>query len=308
MPRTPARARPGEARITISGPSTFYERLTQKPSIDPRMQALAFHRLAFTRMVSTANRPACWRSTSAARSPSMRSCSPPSPAIANSGIGLADSLLQRRHVLHVLPRRDRARRSRRSGSAIADRRKSERVESPMEPDLLERWPDIGSNSSSLAGAGARRAEAGTRASMPCWHLSQRITRPRPVQGQGSSPHWAATSTEKLATEMAQSGWAQEQEAALRRGLTFVPDHPGPAPRSRQSPGVPDGRRPRHPGRGRRGGKEVGRASGRSSRRTGGCSPWPISTPMTCQVGHRGRREALKLRATRARPPTGYSWP
>ncbi len=196
----------------------FYDRLAHKPSLDPRLQALALHRLAFTRMVTSSGLPAEeYYRRSIALYESLVAAKPGDDEVR---AGLADTYYNLGILLIYSPGGlGKAEPPLRRAIQITE----ERVVENRDPDLLEQLAGYRLQLATWLEQNKRPVEA-ERERRAVIDLFARLT--APVTAKDQSAGWAAILYENLATEMAQYQRTQEQETALRRGLTFVPDHAG----------------------------------------------------------------------------------
>ncbi len=200
----------------------FYERLTNDPSGSPRLRALAFRRLGFTRMVSQReNRLALAR----AAADFHRSIAlyerliAAEPGDAELRDGLADAHYNLGMLLVPLEGIDASEPSFRTAIALAE----QQAVNAMDRAALE-----GAARRRLAFAARleqfhKPAEA-MRERRAVLDLFERLT--DGVSPGDLSAGWSANVYRALAQAMAEHGWKPEQEQALRRGLTFLPDDVG----------------------------------------------------------------------------------
>jgi serine/threonine protein kinase/tetratricopeptide (TPR) repeat protein len=200
----------------------FYERLTRERSIDRRTQALAFRRLAFTRMVSTNDSRAegdFRRSIEIYES--LLSGEPRDPDLRD---GLADACYYFGLFQYARGRMALAGPSFRKAIAIVEERA---FEAPTEPQLLELLASHRVNVGTWESQDGLEDQAARqrRALMVAF---DRLTKPAAatLPSKDQNTHWAAEAYRSLARMMDGRGWLREQEDALRRGLAFEPRHPG----------------------------------------------------------------------------------
>jgi serine/threonine protein kinase/tetratricopeptide (TPR) repeat protein len=200
----------------------FYEGLTREPSITPRMKALAFRRLGFTRMVSQMGQDPRTEGDyrrSIELYESLMAGEPRDPELRD---GLADAYYNQGVLQFYSGGIRQADPSIRRAIAIVEERAAE---NPREPQLLEL---LGGHriqlSVWLAQSGlTKAAEEERRALLESY---ARLTR-APSSGPSTEDHarWASLAYHRLAQLMVMPGWERDREVVLRRGLAFAPKHP-----------------------------------------------------------------------------------
>ena len=196
----------------------FYDRLANTPSLDPRLQALALHRLAFTRMYTGSGMPAedHYRRSIALYEGLLAA----NPGDDELRAALADTYNHLGFLLMFPPGGlSKAESSLRSSIKIQE----ERAIESRHPDVLAQAAEERLQLAKYLEESRKPAES-ERERRAVLDLFERLT--APVNAGDQTAFWAATIYEKLAGVMARHQYDREQETALRRGLAFVPDHAG----------------------------------------------------------------------------------
>ena len=289
MERCRPNSRPGPSRrssSSISRALEFYEGLTRTlhPST-PGLQALAFRRLGFTRMVSTETGLPRRKATTAARSTSTRGCWPRSPGDRDLRDGPGRYLLlhlgcpvmyrpggmsQGRAVIAEVDRDRGGAGDRIAHGTRCARRMAGRSQRLQLAKYLEESQETGRGPE-------RERRAVLDALRPADQAGGRVDAGDQIRLHGPRRHYR----DARRHDGTAPGWPREQEEALRRGLAFDPDIPDLLLESRRVSSRSARTPTANSGRGRRAGEEGGRDRAGDGRSTGGCSPWPISTRMTC---------------------------
>jgi tetratricopeptide (TPR) repeat protein len=211
--------------------AAFYERLAREPAVAPRIRALAFRRLGFTRMVS-----GILRGTAAddyRRSIAIyQKLLAVEPRDAELRDGLADA--QYNLGLVLLNSTDWASRSNPS-SRLANSEPSFRTAIRLQEERATESLDVRllghAAASRLAFASSLekygRKDDSERERRAVLDFYERVTNPVLASDQAMkvSALWASTLYQSLARTMGEHNWEREQEEALRRGLIFAPDDP-----------------------------------------------------------------------------------
>ena len=276
------------AAVLPRGPRVLRSADPETP-LDLRLKALAFHRLGFTRMVSRGDMQAAddYRRSIALYEGLLAE----KPGDNELRVGLAETYNDL-GVLLVYPPAASARGS--PGCGVRSRSRKSKRRKHMSRKCSTGWPGIASNS------------------RPGWKSTR--NRPRPSASGGRPRSLRAPDRPGLGRTPGRT-WAATVYSGAGRGPGAVQEAPGagrsPPPgshvRSRslrtglgpcESPCLPDGLRPRPPGRSRSRWRRRRSRGCRRALNTGGCSPWPTSTPMT-------RSRPPKRRAVHElRPPQG----